>query len=153
MRTYDIKGTLANRETLKQKRIKLTDETKLRDHTLKDMDFKILEQKLYISEANKEKVINVLTRDIEFLNDIGLLDYSLLIIKRKGDATNQFGQFASTKQQNVYYHLGIIDYLESYGQKRKNEQVFKTLITNEEATLNSPQNYSERLIAFINDIL
>lgn len=43
MRTYDIKGTLANRETLKQKRIKLTDETKLRDHTLKDMDFKILE--------------------------------------------------------------------------------------------------------------
>ena len=55
------------------------------------MDFKILEQKLYISEANKEKVINVLTRDIEFLNDIGLLDYSLLIIKRKGDATNQFG--------------------------------------------------------------
>ena len=42
IRTYDIKGSLNNRNVLKEKRINFDDEDKLRSFTLKDKDFKVL---------------------------------------------------------------------------------------------------------------
>lgn len=42
LRVYDLKGSAFNRSTLKEKRIKLIDEDKLRKFTLKDKDFLLL---------------------------------------------------------------------------------------------------------------
>ena len=39
----------------------------------------------------------VLKRDIHFLAEIGAIDYSLLVIKRGGEFTNQPGEYLSTE--------------------------------------------------------
>lgn len=78
------------------------------------------------------------------------MDYSLLIIKREGKQTGQIGEVKSNAEPQVVYHFGIIDYLEEWTMKRKAERVFKTMITNEEVTAQSPETYSERLIKLIN---
>jgi len=45
--------------------------------------------------------------------------------------------------------MGIIDYLEGWGLSRKAERMFKTMITREEVTVDSPEKYSRRLINLI----
>lgn len=48
LRIYDIKGSEYNRYALKEKKIKINDEIKLRKTTLKDLDFIAIEQKIQI---------------------------------------------------------------------------------------------------------
>lgn len=81
------------------------------------------------------------------------MDYSLLIIKREGTPTKAAGEYSSPEQPGILYHFGIIDYLEEWTLRRKAERVFKTLITSEEVTANSPLNYSQRLIDFLQQVL
>ena len=97
IRTYDIKGMISNRWIMKEKNIKGDEDGKLREVTLKDKDFQILEEKIWIEKREAEKVKEVLKRDIHFLAEIGAIDYSLLVIKRRGEFTNQPGEFLSTE--------------------------------------------------------
>ena len=97
IRTYDIKGMISNRWIMKEKNIKGDQDGKLREVTLKDKDFQILEEKIWIEKREAEKVKEVLKRDIHFLAEIGAIDYSLLVIKRRGEFTNQPGEFLSTE--------------------------------------------------------
>ena len=48
IRTYDIKGMTSNRWIMKEKNIKGDQDGKLREVTLKDKDFQILEEKIWI---------------------------------------------------------------------------------------------------------
>jgi hypothetical protein len=95
----------------------------------------------------------VLIRDINFLAGLGVMDYSLLIIKREGEATRQSGEYESNFEPGVFFNVGIIDYLEEWTLRRKAERVFKTLITSEEVTASSPLHYADRLIEFIHQII
>ena len=97
IRTYDIKGMISNRWIMKEKNIKGDEDGKLREVTLKDKDFQILEEKIWIEKREAEKVKEILKRDIHFLAEIGAIDYSLLVIKRRGEFTNQPGEFLSTE--------------------------------------------------------
>uniref|UniRef100_A0A3Q2T136 Phosphatidylinositol 5-phosphate 4-kinase type-2 gamma n=1 Tax=Fundulus heteroclitus TaxID=8078 RepID=A0A3Q2T136_FUNHE len=47
--------------------------------TYKDADFLNSMQKIYVSEEEKEKVMNKLSRDVEFLVRMRIMDYSLLL--------------------------------------------------------------------------
>lgn len=91
LRVYDIKGSEFNRSTLKEKRIKPDEEHKLKKYTLKDKDFLILEEKVHIDSIEARQLKGKLTIDINFLATLGVMDYSLLIIKREGLPTNQKG--------------------------------------------------------------
>lgn len=59
------------------------------------------------------------------------MDYSLLIIKREGQANPErgFAEVPSAANPNEIYNFGIIDYLEPWNLKRKAERAFKTMIT------------------------
>lgn len=83
-RVYDIKGSEFNRSALKEKRIKKEEEEKLRRFTLKDKDFGVLEKKVKIDAEQANRLKNILKKDVAFLGEIGVMDYSLLIIKREG---------------------------------------------------------------------
>jgi hypothetical protein len=41
--------------------------------------------------------MEILTEDIKFLGELGVMDYSLLIIKREGNATNAAGEYPSSE--------------------------------------------------------
>uniref|UniRef100_A0AAX7VG07 Phosphatidylinositol 5-phosphate 4-kinase type-2 gamma n=1 Tax=Astatotilapia calliptera TaxID=8154 RepID=A0AAX7VG07_ASTCA len=71
-RKYDLKGSLVDREASDKERVKELP-------TFKDMDFRNNMQKVYVTEEEKEKFMEKLNRDVEFLVRLKIMDYSLLL--------------------------------------------------------------------------
>ncbi|CAM4733128.1 unnamed protein product [Leuciscus chuanchicus] len=71
-RKYDLKGSLVSREASDKEKVKELP-------TFKDVDFRNNMQRVYISEEEKEKLLDKLNRDVEFLVRLRIMDYSLLL--------------------------------------------------------------------------
>ncbi|XP_072308901.1 phosphatidylinositol 5-phosphate 4-kinase type-2 gamma-like [Eucyclogobius newberryi] len=71
-RKYDLKGSSAFREASCKEKVKELP-------TFKDTDFRNNLQKIYMDENEKEKLMDKLNRDIEFLVRLRIMDYSLLL--------------------------------------------------------------------------
>ncbi|KAM9362407.1 phosphatidylinositol 5-phosphate 4-kinase type-2 gamma-like [Symphorus nematophorus] len=71
-RKYDLKGSLVSREASFKEKVKELP-------TYKDVDFRNNMQKVYVSDEEKEKIMDKLNRDIEFLVRMRIMDYSLLL--------------------------------------------------------------------------
>ncbi|XP_031177938.1 phosphatidylinositol 5-phosphate 4-kinase type-2 gamma-like isoform X1 [Sander lucioperca] len=71
-RKYDLKGSLVSREASFKEKVKELP-------TYKDVDFRNNMQKVYVSDEAKEKIVEKLNRDIEFLVRMRFMDYSLLL--------------------------------------------------------------------------
>ncbi|XP_069007295.1 phosphatidylinositol 5-phosphate 4-kinase type-2 gamma-like [Embiotoca jacksoni] len=71
-RKYDLKGSLLSREASFKEKVKELP-------TYKDVDFRNNMQKVYVSDEEKEKIMDKLNRDIEFLVCMRIMDYSLLL--------------------------------------------------------------------------
>ncbi|XP_063320564.1 phosphatidylinositol 5-phosphate 4-kinase type-2 gamma isoform X1 [Pelmatolapia mariae] len=108
-RKYDLKGSLVDREASDKERVKETSSFVLFSYhyvvfcliskprvllrcitylftpkvkelpTFKDMDFRNNMQKVYVTEEEKEKFMEKLNRDVEFLVRLKIMDYSLLL--------------------------------------------------------------------------
>lgn len=71
-RKFDLKGSTVDREA--------SDREKEKDlPTFKDNDFVKEGTKIYIGDDAKEKLLETLTADVEFLTKLHLMDYSLLL--------------------------------------------------------------------------
>ncbi|KAM8976703.1 phosphatidylinositol 5-phosphate 4-kinase type-2 gamma [Pelodytes ibericus] len=71
-RKYDLKGSLVSREASDKEKVKELP-------TLKDMDFLNMSQKVYIDEEQKKVFMEKLKRDVEYLVQLKIMDYSLLL--------------------------------------------------------------------------
>uniref|UniRef100_A0A4W6F0F5 Phosphatidylinositol 5-phosphate 4-kinase type-2 gamma n=1 Tax=Lates calcarifer TaxID=8187 RepID=A0A4W6F0F5_LATCA len=71
-RKYDLKGSPVSREASFKEKVKELP-------TYKDVDFRNNMQKVYMSEEEKEKIMDKLNRDTEFLVRMRMTDYSLLL--------------------------------------------------------------------------
>ena len=119
---YDLKGSTYKREVEKYQ---------IENYPLmvrKDLNFKTEERWLHLTKR-KIFLTNV-KEDSEFLEDLNLMDYSLLVIKMEFDEEiiSKFLAFKETKdfkyyrrhvyysssQRNVVYICIIIDYLQDY---------------------------------------
>ncbi|XP_036388017.1 phosphatidylinositol 5-phosphate 4-kinase type-2 gamma-like isoform X1 [Megalops cyprinoides] len=69
---YDLKGSLVSREASDKEKVKELP-------TYKDVDFRNNMQKVYVTEEDKEKIMERLNRDVEFLVQQRIMDYSLLL--------------------------------------------------------------------------
>ncbi|XP_078545095.1 phosphatidylinositol 5-phosphate 4-kinase type-2 gamma [Lissotriton helveticus] len=69
---YDLKGSLVSREASDKEKVKELP-------TLKDMDFLNTSQKVYVTEEQKKAFMEKLKRDVEFLVQLKIMDYSLLL--------------------------------------------------------------------------
>lgn len=71
-RKYDLKGSTVSREA--------SDKEKAKElPTFKDNDFINEGQKLHVEEENKKAFLEKLKRDVEFLSQLKIMDYSLLV--------------------------------------------------------------------------
>ncbi|NWU96895.1 PI42C kinase, partial [Upupa epops] len=71
-RKYDLKGSLVSREA--------SDKEKGKElPTLKDMDFLNKNEKVYVGEEDQRDFMEKLKRDVEFLVQLKIMDYSLLL--------------------------------------------------------------------------
>ncbi|KAK3519241.1 hypothetical protein QTP70_022238 [Hemibagrus guttatus] len=71
-RKYDLKGSLVSREASDKEKVKELP-------TFKDVDFRNNMQKVYVTDEQKEKILEKLNRDVEFLVKLKIMDYSLLL--------------------------------------------------------------------------
>ncbi|CAD8115621.1 unnamed protein product [Paramecium sonneborni] len=157
IRTYDLKGSEYQRKVLKSDDCKRD----LKKTTLKDIDFKEEEVKLYIPENIKDQLKNSLIKDSEFFQKLNIMDYSLLIIKMnwsfyskdEKDIPSFFNSklscIPSVKEKGIYYHIAIIDYLQIWNAEKKIEQVTKLAINvNKDLDISAknPQEYTKRFI-------
>ncbi|CAH2007490.1 unnamed protein product [Acanthoscelides obtectus] len=71
-RKFDLKGSTVDREASEKEREKELP-------TLKDNDFVNEQMRVYIGEEAKQKLMETLNADVEFLTKLHLMDYSLLL--------------------------------------------------------------------------
>ncbi|KAJ8403995.1 hypothetical protein AAFF_G00343450 [Aldrovandia affinis] len=69
---YDLKGSLVSREASDKEKVKELP-------TYKDVDFRNNMQKVYVNEEEKDRIMEKLNRDVEFLVQLRIMDYSLLL--------------------------------------------------------------------------
>ncbi|KRW99337.1 hypothetical protein PPERSA_02449 [Pseudocohnilembus persalinus] len=158
IRKYDMKGSTFDREVLAK--IQDKNNINLEKMILKDIDFIKLEKLIKILPENAEKILHILKNDSLFLRSQGFIDYSFVLFKTKNiknfiNSEKEFNCFKSLGDENTFYRIGIIDYLEKYTLKKKIEKFFKRLIKFNFKLDTSSQNaiyYQERFINFMHII-
>ena len=122
LRTYDMKGSRYDREVnVRNKQI-----NELQKMTLKDIDFMKEEGIIHVSNENKVKLSEIITKDSLFLKNLNLIDYSLLVIKvkwlvapRNPQFWSKYQRLQSSVDKDEYYHIGIIDYLQQWDLQKR----------------------------------
>lgn len=133
---YDLKGVLG------EKRFVTEDEISRGKKVLKDRNFvnRSAGGVIRVGQERKKKLLNQLSRDVEYLRDHMRIDYSLLLgVASAEDAAGGLGDWPTTDhgglcskdvdgaQGDEVYFMGIIDILEEYTVVKAMEGAAKTL--------------------------
>ncbi|KAL4499043.1 hypothetical protein ABPG72_016945 [Tetrahymena utriculariae] len=158
LRTYDLKGSKLGRQVLING--KDYEESILRKRVLKENEFMKYEKKIYLQEKESGLVKQILERDSQFLAKQQYVDYSLLIFKldykqyrldqiqTSKQLFQSFNCMKDVRNNGIYYHIGIIDYLQEYNYKKKIEHKLKEVRYGQQAdaSIQEPNYYSQRFI-------
>ena len=71
---YDLKGSALNRK------IEINSEN-IEQDVMKDINFFEIEKRLFLNEINRKKLINIVANDVSLFSTLGIMDYSLLVVK------------------------------------------------------------------------
>ncbi|MGH0162276.1 UNVERIFIED_CONTAM: hypothetical protein FKN15_048451, partial [Acipenser sinensis] len=109
-RKYDLKGSLVSREASDKEKVKELP-------TFKDMDFLNKCQKVYVDEEQKERFMEKLNRDVDFLVHLRIMDYSLLVgihdVQRV--ELEEEEEVANEEEVELENGLGMVPSMGSYG--------------------------------------
>lgn len=78
-RKYDLKGSTIDREASEKEKPKIIVHKEKEVPTLKDNDFVRDGCKLHVGQEAKDKLLNTLTADVNFLGSMNMMDYSLCL--------------------------------------------------------------------------
>ena len=152
---YDLKGSSLGRRTKK-----LFDKKGV---TLKDNDYielsnKYPEYTINLTEQGILMINNVLSYDLDILEEADLMDYSFFVcIAKKKDIKEEEDKiiikdriFESINDDYVYI-LGIIDYLTEFGISKKIENIIKRMFNKKKYSMScvNPKIYRKRFITFL----
>ena len=134
----------------------------LRHLTLKDLDFNKLEQTLKIEHELRERFREVVEADSNFLKNLNIVDYSLLVVKVKWARPPLNPEFWGVlqrmpavghgAQEGVYYHIGIIDILQRWDIQKNVEKWWKKLLGKKDISAEGPKKYQTRFVHYIRQI-
>jgi len=97
---YDLKGSTVDREASEKEREKNLP-------TLKDNDFLADKVKIYIGDEAKEKLMETLAADVDFLTRLNIMDYSLLLgIHNVDQANDDEEEIAEEEEDDEEYDSG-----------------------------------------------
>ena len=98
--TFDLKGSSVNREVLHKKSMTdLRQDEPTGGKVLKDLDFlRLKDLKKFINFDNEDwhKITTNLTKDVKFMQDMGFIDYSLLLSIRKIEGDDNSNEVVHT---------------------------------------------------------
>ena len=167
LKTYDLKGSTYDRQVLK----KGVSSEDVEGKTLKDLDFNSIEKKLEINEEYREKIIKIIGQDSKFFMEKGLIDYSLIVFKIKKDIyleelkinsedfflqKKELYSLKALNEEGIYYHIGIIDYLQPYDLQKFLEKNAKKLLTLKfrlDTSSQPPKAYQKRFMEYMKKII
>ena len=119
---YDLKGSRLNRK------VKLEN---IDSKVLKDVNFNEIEEILLINKANSKKLIDIITKDTSFLSDLGIMDYSLLVVKisinflfgkdHKKNSEKEYFDIINKKRADTDDNFDILKIIEKDDKKKENE--------------------------------
>ena len=154
---YDLKGSSVNRRVGRAAD---------GDVARKDSDFGDAERRRVVLGARRRAILLAqVERDVRFLEQFGLTDFSLLLGVRRADAADRragavladgerlsCGGWLGDDGAEVYY-MAIIDVLTQYNLKKRGEHVIKSLrFDKEKISAQPPAPYRERFINFLSRI-
>ena len=161
---FDLKGSTFNRESKINSKL-----------SYKDLDFIKKEKKIFIGKETAKTLYDIIKRDVNFLKNLKIMDYSLLVYKidhynflkdlnseeEKKEkiilfAKEKFKIIPSIKEEGIFYHIAIIDYMQIYSFRKSLEKVSKkffNLNINLDTSSQDPNKYAERFLLFMKDIL
>jgi len=161
-RKYDLKGSTYERITIKENQ-NVPFEDLHKYGNLKDQDFVRFDKKINVSPEIKGNLFEQLKTDAMFLSEIGVIDYSFIVyLLHKEDDDNyktkmsQYHCLKSIKEDKIWYHFGIIDYLNPYTVKKSLSKLSKKLVAlnpNLDCSVQEPVPYAERFIRYMQEAL
>lgn len=134
----------------------------------KDNDFPQFQKHLWVTNQNKDEVMEQIRVDVAFLQEHQLLDYSLLVgicdhhsnaVEDIDSSEQQQWNTATTRRivssdgKQVYY-IGIIDLLTEFNDRKKLEFVGKSIVHSMNASklsVQHPKVYGQRFIEFMEE--
>lgn len=175
---YDMKGSTYDRELLKGKPYS---KELVGDNCMKDIDFLNVEKKLFLRPELRQQFLQQVENDSMFFKKVKLIDYSFMVFvvnkdsyRNEIEATkdqgyidkmnindrfitkNKLGCLENTEEPGIYYHVGIVDYLQPYTWGKFFEKVTKKITKaniNLDTSSQDPKYYSERFIKFAHKIV
>lgn len=152
---YDLKGSSLGRRTKK-----LFDKKGV---TLKDNDYIELSNKypqytINLTEQGKFIINNVLSSDLDVLEQADLMDYSFFVciakkkdIKKEEDKIIIKDRIFESVNDDYVYILGIIDYLTEFGINKKIENIIKRIFNKKKYSMScvNPRIYRKRFTTFL----
>jgi hypothetical protein len=100
---YDLKGSKYSREVHHTGK-----EEEEKNIVFKDINFNNKEGVLILNHENRNKLINIVSKDAEFLNQLYIMDYSLLVIKLKLNDDELINLFDSEFKKRNQLELNVI---------------------------------------------
>ena len=99
---FDLKGSTTNRK------VKDLNLSKIDNDVMKDLNFNDIEFGLMLNNKNIAYIRKITTNDSQFLADLGLMDYSLFVVKlslNKKQAADIFGEDIQERQEKDYLDI------------------------------------------------
>lgn len=149
---FDLKGSVYKRKVLK-------DEEEPTSKVMKDVDFNNVLRTLSLDKQSAQMLKERLEKDVKMLEDLGIMDYSLLVIVAEGNEdeaskSNYFVRKGDTT--NDYYMIALIDFMQQFNTNKRLESWFKRVIRRvEKSDLSAvePHLYARRFLRYIENIL
>lgn len=160
LRRYDIKGSRYQRKILP--RPQDLDRNNAIKNVLKDLDFEEIEKEInFLDKQHRLNIMTTIKRDTDFFLSHGLIDYSMIIgvvqrrlcdqgsINRELEAGGY--HLIATTNPEIFYVIGIIDYLQLYTWAKAFERIFKRLRNCDprlDTSTQPPEKYAKRFYRF-----
>jgi hypothetical protein len=120
---------------------------------LKDVNFIDRGKKVFLQNSELNDLQALIKSDSEFLASQGIMDYSLLLVEEKLTFLGQGSKNKLISQDGtIQYHLGIIDFLQTWDVSKKFESTYKQIVLKQDPKLISamePQAYADRFQRFV----
>lgn len=162
-----MKGSTYHRRVHNRSYDEFTEESKI-DDTLKDEDFIEIEKELDLQYHDHIRIVNQISRDVEFFHSKKIIDYSMIVFvidTRKFTDPAQLPEFLQNyrvfqerdpAKGRFAYIFGIIDFFQLYNFGKAFERCAKRTIkcnAKLETSTQPPDKYADRYVKFTKRIL
>jgi len=150
---FDLKGSLLDRQKFQETFSSL--QCMPKNQVMKDLDFLNNIEKLNFTENSSTKILEILKKDTYTLQNLEIMDYSLLLAIDLSDSTSSHSNYLFTTTDCLKVYLAIIDFTQTFTYNKRLERSLKKFRSRKTLEISSvpPVPYRERFLEFAKSII